>query len=240
MFNMMLVAHLLGDYLFQFNFIARWKARSLWGVVAHGAIVTVTTWLCALLLDPAWWGYALLIGGIHTAIDVIRARLIRTHSATEDLIYYLIDQATHLAVIGLVIQISGRGASLPSAHPLAQLITSRLLGFFIGYLLLLQPSWVLLRFLVRGIWGEAAAPHLGAGEKFEPMLERVLIATCVLLGQFYLVPLILLPRRVNVVQVQNNGVSMWMKLTTHWAETFMSVLLAVSVGLLLRILLLSY
>ncbi len=234
MFYLMVIAHLIGDYLLQFNCIARWKARSVWGVVAHGAIVTATAWVCTLLFAPAWWTYALLIGVLHTGIDIIRARLIHPTSATSDLVYYGLDQAVHIIIIGLVVHISD-----PATAPyrFATFLTPRVLGFAIGYLMLLQPSWVMLRFTVRGLWGETAAPHLGAGEKFEPMMERVLITTSVMFGHFYLIPLILLPRRVSGIQVQSNGMAMWMRLTAHWAETFMSVLVAISVGLVLRIIL---
>jgi hypothetical protein len=92
-----------------------------------------------------------------------------------------------------------------------------------------------LRFIVRGVWGAEAAPHLGIGEKYEPMIERVLIASFVLAGQVALVPLVLLPRRLTAIRVQNNGMGVLMQLTSHWAETLLSVLLAAGVGLILRI-----
>ena len=77
MLYVMLLAHLLGDYLFQWGFVARWKARSLVGVLAHGVIVTITTLVCAVLVAPSWWPYALLIGLAHTVIDLVRARFLR-------------------------------------------------------------------------------------------------------------------------------------------------------------------
>jgi hypothetical protein len=67
------------------------------------------------------------------------------------------------------------------------------------------------------------------------MVERVLIASCVLTGQFHLVPLVLLPRRLVPLRVQGRGVGVLLRLTGHWAETAMSVLLAVAVGLALRV-----
>jgi len=232
---MMLLAHLLGDYVLQFNCIARWKARSVWGVVAHGGVVTLCSLVCAALLLPAWWPYALFIGATHTAIDVIRARLIRSKNATQDLTYYLLDQGLHVAIIFFTVQWSG---VIVSPRPFGMLRGATTLGltFAIGYILLLQPAWVLLRFLVRGVWGTEAAPQLGIGEKYGPMLERVAIASLVFAGQFYLVPVVLLPRRVASVSVQGNGIGVLMRLTTHWAETFLSVLLAVLVGLTLRLL----
>ncbi len=229
MVTMLIFAHLLGDYILQFNFLARWKARSLWGVVAHGGIVTLMTLACASLIDPAWWRYAALIGITHTFIDVVRARLIHAQNTTWDLIYYLFDQAIHIGIILLTVTL--RPATAAGGHTVAP----KVLALAIGYLLLLQPAWVLLRFIVRGVWGPEAAPHLGSGEKYAPMIERVLIASLVMAGQIALVPLVLLPRRLSAIRVQQNGVGVLMQLTSHWAETVLSVLLAAGVGLILRI-----
>jgi hypothetical protein len=229
MMTMLILAHLLGDYLFQFDFLARWKSRSLWGVVAHGGIVTLTTLACASLVYPAWWRYAALIGVTHTAIDVVRARLIRAKDATWDMVYFLLDQAIHLGIIVLTVTLQ------PAAVAGGRAVAPKMLAFAIGYLLLLQPAWVLLRFVVRGVWGPQAAPHLGVGEKYEPMIERVLIASFVLTGQVALIPLVLLPRRLTTVRVQDNGVGVLMQLTGHWAETLLSVVFAAGVGLILRI-----
>jgi hypothetical protein len=241
MLSMMLISHLLSDYLFQFNCIARWKARSLWGVVAHGGIVTLTTLGCAWLIDPAWWPYALVIGVTHTIIDIAKVHYTRPQDPQQALAFYMLDQALHILVILALVQ----GSQGTHSRFLTGPIPPHMLTLALGYLLLFQPAWVLLRFIVRGIWGADAAPPLGAGEKFAPMLERAIIASLVLAGQMALVPLVLLPRRLTSVQMQSNGhsgvqsVGVWISLTTHWAETCLSVLLAVSVGLALRIILIS-
>ena len=229
MVPMLIFAHLLGDYILQFNFLARWKARSLWGVVAHGGIVTLTTLACASLIEPAWWRYAALIGITHTFIDVVRARLIHAKNTTWDLIYFLFDQVIHIGIIILTATL--RPVTAAGGHAVAP----KVLALAIGYLLLLQPAWVLLRFIVRGVWGPEAAPHLGIGEKYAPMMERVLIASFVLTGQITLIPLVLLPRRLTAINLQENGVGVMVHLTGHWAETVLSVLLAAGVGWIMRI-----
>lgn len=233
MFAMLVIAHLLGDYVLQFNFIARWKARSLWGVAAHGGIVTVVTLLGAALIDVTWWPYALFIGVTHTLIDVVKAHGVHPKNTQEEMRTYLLDQVAHLLIITLTVSLS-HAPTHSSYTEINRLLTPALLTGIIGYTLLLQPAWVLLRFIVRGVWGAEAVPHLGAGEKFEPMAERILIASFILAGAFYLTPLVLLPRRLSTIQLQGNGVGVWMRLTTHWAETFLGTLLAVGVGLALR------
>jgi hypothetical protein len=271
MLYVMLLAHLLGDYLFQWGFIARWKARSLVGVLAHGVIVTITTLTCAVLVAPSWWPYALLIGLVHTVIDLVRARFLRGANPAWELIWYLLDQLAHMIVIVLVVTWSGapsrselgvfhfgwtssfsRKVPASAGRPLLSfnsfethsseltdvaglLADPRVLAYAIGYLLLLNPAWVFLRLTVRGLWGSDAAPHLGDGEKYGPMVERVLTASCVLTGQFHLVPLVLLPRRLVPLRVQGTGGGVLVRPTDHWAETLMSTWLAVAVGLALRV-----
>jgi hypothetical protein len=233
MVYIMLLAHLLGDYLFQTGYIARWKARSLVGVLAHGGIVTATTLACAALVDPSWWPYALLIGAVHTAIDMIRARLLCTSDPTWELAWYLLDQIAHVATILIVT--ASDGQSWTELTGTARLLADpRVLFYLIGYLLLMHPAWVLLRFTARGIWGPEAAPGLERGEKYGPMVERILIATCVLIGQFHLVPLVLLPRLLVPIRIQGRGVGVLVRPVNHWAERVLSTLLALGVGLALR------
>ncbi len=238
MLPMMVLAHLLGDYPLQTDAIARWKARSVWGVLVHGLVVTLTHLVCAVALEPAWWPYALLIGGIHTGVDVGKARLLRTADATWSMVWFLADQTIHLLVIVGVVAWSGvpltaEVRTLGGLHVRWEVVV-----FLVGYLTLLQPAWVFLRFVVRGIWGPEAAPPLGSAEdaeKIAPMLERVLIASLALAGQPALVLLVLLPRRLQLLQAQESGVLLWVRPTTHWAETFMGAALAIGVGLVLRI-----
>lgn len=238
MLAILIISHLLGDYVFQFNVIAHWKARSIWGVIAHGGIVTLTTLACVLAVYPIWWPYAAMIGLLHTLIDVVRARLIHTQSTKEDLAWLLLDQGAHLAIIGGAVLATDAPALADlrelAAPSLSPLVTANVLIPVIASLMLLQPTWVGLRFLVRGIYGADAAPDLGLGEKYLPMVERFLIATCVCFGQFYLVPLILLPRRLARLQAQGDTFGVTLCMTTHWAETALGVGLAIAAGLVAR------
>jgi hypothetical protein len=232
----MFIAHLLGDYVLQSGSLARWKARSAVGVLVHGSIVTITTLMCAGLTAPSWWPYALLIGLTHTAIDLVRARFLRTTNPGWALIWYVLDQLAHAAVIASTVIWSGALSRPRSAltSPVGWLTAPRTSAYIIGYLLLLNPTWIFLRFAVRGVWGTDAVLYLDAGSKFGPTVERVLIASCVLAGQFHLAPLVLLPRRLVPFRVRGMGVGVLVRPTGHWAATALSVSLAVVVGLALR------
>jgi hypothetical protein len=235
MIYVMLLAHLLGDYLLQFGYIARWKARSIVGVLVHGSIVTATTLVCAVLVSPSWWPYALLIGVTHTVIDMVRARLLRTSNPTWELVWYLLDQIAHITVILVVTMLGSSNHPWTELNGKAQsLADPRLLFYLLGYLLLTHPAWVLLRFTARGVWGSGAAPGLDHGEKYGPMIERVLIASCVVIGQSYLVPLVLLPRLLVPIRIQGRGVGVLVRPINHWAERILGTLLALGIGLALR------
>ncbi len=231
----MLLAHLIGDYALQWDAIARWKARSVVGVLAHGGIVAAVTLAGVVLVAPSWWPFALLIGAIHTGVDLFRARFLQTTDPFREWVWFLADQAAHLGTILLVVawagQLAGGGQTPAANSPVAR----RWLAVAIGYLLLAQPAWVFLRLTVRALGGGQAAPPLGEGEKYGPMVERLLIASGVLLGHVYLVPLAILPRYLASYRTGEQGSYACATVAGRVAETALSILLALAVGLTLRL-----
>ena len=67
----MFLAHLVGDYVLQWDNLARWKSRELKGVLAHGLMVGGVTWLLSLPFDPGWWPWVLAVWLTHTAVDAV-------------------------------------------------------------------------------------------------------------------------------------------------------------------------
>ena len=228
----MLLAHLVGDYLLQWDALANAKSKSMQGVLAHGSIVLVVTLLFALAFDPGWWPWALFIGVIHTFIDAIPLKLVR-HLPTQHGLFalarLLIDQLAHFSVIGLALISSGY-VTLPALIPslISALHTQRGLAFALGYAFIAMPAWVLVEFAAYGLINGSAPDFSHAVKnKYIGTLERGLIATLVILGQFTLVPLIALPRLVfdspNIIGSQRAAVYM--------AEWLASLTLAILIGL---------
>jgi hypothetical protein len=54
------------------------------------------------------------------------------------------------------------------------------------------------------------------------------------------VPLVLLPRRIQLQEVRQDGVLLAARLTIHWAETLLGVVLAIMVGVSLRLIVTLY
>jgi hypothetical protein len=230
MIQAMLLAHLLGDYVLQTDALARWKSRSVWGVLVHGAVVTFSLWLCSLPFTLDWWPYALTIGAAHALIDIARVRIGPVGPAAN-LILFLTDQAAHALTIAAGLAWSGWLESHPAQTPFGSWLQSDYrLTFVIGYVLLTMPAWVLVHFLVQGTGARSISLPGRPGEKYVGMIERGLIATFVLAGQFPLIPLVVTPRLV--LDGRNGRVE-----TEHIGylnELLISVGLAVAVGLFLK------
>ncbi|MFZ5919019.1 MAG: DUF3307 domain-containing protein [Chloroflexota bacterium] len=226
----MILAHLLGDFVFQNDRLAHWKSHSLTGILVHSGIVTLGLWLCSLPFTCDWWPYALGIGASHALIDLARVKVGPT-TPTVNLALFLADQATHGLTIVIGLAWAGWLAPRPAGTPFGIWLQSHhRLTILIGYVLLSMPTWVSVHFVVRGMGAESSSLPGRPGEKYAGMLERGLIATFVLLGQYLLIPLVVAPRlaldgRNGRVEAEQLG---------YVSELLISVALAVAVGLLMK------
>lgn len=241
----MLLAHLVGDYILQWDSLSRWKSEKLSGVLAHGSIVTVVTLLFCLPFDPNWWSWAIFIGVTHTLIDAaelpIRRRLAKQESGKSALFLFVADQTTHLAIIVLILIWSGYLALSALIDGLATTsINNRFLAFIVAYAFLTMPAWIIIKFVVHGLMnGSPPDFSRNPGQKYFCMVERTIIATLIVFGQFILIPLVTLPRLLFEWSQKNDrlasGHSLGFKRTAlYTAELIASIALAVVIGLGLR------
>jgi hypothetical protein len=230
MITAIFLAHLVGDYILQWNTLAIWKSRALKGVVVHGLVVWAATWLITALFDPGWWPWALFIGVTHTLVDALPLWLGKFVTPLQR---FVADQAVHFSLMLFALWASGY---LTDAHLTGSLAAGlqdyRLLMFALGYAFITMPAWVLVEFVVYGAVRGPAPDFPPATNKFVGILERGLITTFVVLGQFTLVPLVALPRLVfqgrQVIGAQPQ------RAMPYLAEMLASVALAVAIGLWLR------
>jgi hypothetical protein len=235
-----LLSHLFGDYILQWDSLSRWKGEKLGGVLVHGAVVLAVTWLFSLPFDLTWWPWVLFIGLTHTLIDglelPIRKRMAASNSGAFAMFFLVVDQTLHLSIISFALVFSGY-LELPSlsADILAALTNNRLLTFFLGYAFLTMPAWILVEFLVYGlIKGTAPDFSQAVKNKYISILERGLIATFVLLGQFILVPLVAAPRILFEWNESVRSQPDSQRGRLFVAELLASVTVAVVIGLGLR------
>ena len=226
----MFLAHLVGDYVLQWDALAQWKAREFRGVVVHSLILFITTLLFALPFDPTWWSGILIISLSHFAVDAIQFFY---RPSISPLLRFILDQIAHFSFIILAL-ISGGFLEWGSIWSgiLESAKATPLLTAFLGYAFITMPAWVLLKFVVYALV-KGQPPNFPAGpNKFVGITERLIITTLVLFGQVLLVPLVTLPRLIvewpKVTDSGSDGV--------YVIELVSSVVLAVSVGLGLSLL----
>lgn len=227
MVSAMILAHLVGDYVLQTDAMARWKSQSLGGVFIHGSVVLAVTVLFALAVDMHWWPWALFIGLTHIAVDAAKLRIGSQFHAFG---LFILDQAVHISIIVLALIWSGKLAA-PALHSLlAGLGASPLLAFALGYVFLTVPSWVLIEFIASSCVKGLSPDFSQAGNKYVSSLERGLMTTFVLLGQFVLVPLVPVPRLLVEAPQALRG----QRALVYVAQWLTSIALAVAIGLGLR------
>lgn len=223
------LSHLVGDYILQWDSLARWKARELKGVLVHGAVVQATTLLFTLPFNPEWWPWALFVGVTHTLIDTLPLSI---GKHVHPFAWFVLDQAAHLVIMVIALTASGYlGASTLASDLILALTGKRVWAFTLGYTFLTMPAWVVVEFVVYALVKGSGPDFAPAPNKYLGSLERGLIATLVLLGQFTLVPLAALPRLMLDRPQSLNG----QRATLYVVELLTSVGLAVMIGLGLRL-----
>jgi hypothetical protein len=232
----MFLAHLVGDYILQWDKLAFWKGRELKGVLAHGLIVLAATWAISLPIDPGFWPWVLFICGLHVVVDAAPLWIIPAFKLKRDglfeLVRFLIDQAVHVSVIVLALVLSGylKQETLMGDLGLA-IRANRDLVFVMAYVFTAMPAWILVEFMVYGLVnGSAPDFPVVKNYKYVGTLERWLMTTFVVLGQFVLVPLVALPR----LMFEGPQVIRSPRTLIYVAELLASVALAVLIGLALR------
>ena len=223
------LSHLIGDYILQWDGLARWKARELKGVLIHGAVVQAVTLLCALPFNPGWWPYALFVGVTHTLIDTLPLSIGKRF---HPFVWFVMDQIAHLAIMIIALVASGYlGTTSLAADLMAAFTGNRLWAFTLGYAFLTMPAWVVVEFIVYALIKGSGPDFTRVPNKYLGSLERGLITTFVLLGQFTLIPLVALPRLIfDGPQMPNDQ-----RATLYVAELLASIGLAVMIGLGLRL-----
>ena len=228
----MLLAHLVGDYILQWDSLAMWKSRALTGVLAHGLVVTLTTFLFVLPFDPFWWQGALFISVCHILIDVAQLPLTkRPTTGTFPLFRFTIDQILHLAVILVALYNGGYFVYGSFWNGMINEISSNpLMLYLLAYTALAMPAWIVLEFTGYGLINGSPPDFSRATNKYLSSLERWLIATSVITGQFLLIPVIAAPRFLFERQtVAENHES-----TIYLTKLLGSVGFAIAIGLALR------
>jgi len=97
----LMIAHLLGDFVFQSNELLKEKYKHWQGTFKHAGIVTLFT---ILILFPFWnsaWAWITIatIALLHFVQDVLKVEYDKKYNDNNSPIPFFVDQAFHLALI---------------------------------------------------------------------------------------------------------------------------------------------
>jgi len=119
----LVLSHLLADFTLQFDFVNKFKRRSVWGMLihclTHFAVSAALTWN---YLGETWFSVAgVQVGGwaalgvmlvLHFALDQLRVYSMKTHGWKDGTASFLADQLLHLYVLFMVSPVIITGADL--------------------------------------------------------------------------------------------------------------------------------
>ncbi len=224
----MYLAHLVGDFILQSDNLAQWKSRELKGVLVHGLIILLTTWFFSLFFDFTWWRGVLFISGAHILIDATQFYI---NFPVPPLIRLLLDQAFHFIVITIALFAGGFLHPIDWTTEFANIVEQETaLIFLLGYAFLTMPTWVLLKYSGYAFLEGTAPIFLDGRSKYFGIIERILIATFVISGQYILIPLAALPRlfleKTKLFDKNHRPVYLF--------ELVAGLMLAVGIGFILR------
>lgn len=193
LFLKLVLAHLVADFILQFDELFKLKLRSLTGHVLHALCHVILSLLFAwpYLGDPTLWLFIWIIGAIHLFQDLLKYRLM----ANKRLYFRLFvgDQILHLILLAtvLLLPISGKVLGFPNHPTLHHLyIHDQWTAHAIIYLTATVPGNFLFHaFRTSFIPDSRLDQCITTPEILHGMLERMIITTVFL---FYSNPLALL------------------------------------------------
>ena len=173
----LLFAHILSDFFIQTKSLCKGKNKSLKNriqhLLVHSTIHAVTTYLLVGQLNN--WIVPLTVFTAHLIIDWIN-----TSKEEDNAKVFIIDQLAHLTIIALLWNF------ITESHPLSDIWNEsnwnnmQIWRILIGYALMLKPSSVLLKLLLKK-WGSLASDEsLPKAGEWIGYLERILILTFVM------------------------------------------------------------
>jgi hypothetical protein len=198
----LLLAHLLGDFPLQLQWIACNKGRHLWPLICHGVTHYCLAWICLLLFAPlpvftvSSQIAVVVYVAIHLLIDKLKHGIIERKPSLDNWKTFLSDQALHVLALLIVAAILTRSSvtALVQAMQLSPSAKTHLLEAATIYVAVVFGGGYLIRYLTKGF---AVNDHTRASSKLKNAglyvgwLERFLVITAIAIQSPVLVGLIM-------------------------------------------------
>lgn len=188
-FLVLLLAHLIGDFIFQTEQMALKKAHVSGWLLLHASQLALITWVLCWNLEC--WPVIVAVFATHMIFDWSKPRM-----PGDQLYWYIIDQAGHIFVIWV-------GAvwmthAMPfNAMPITAMVPIPILAIFCAYILVARPITIGLGLFLKPWQQEilkdssqgSGCPVTGLTKSGEWIgnLERFITLTAVLAGQYIVV-----------------------------------------------------
>jgi len=190
----LLLAHLLTDFTFQTDFLARWKIKSAVGVLVHSLVFFVcAAALCLPEINDAWpikepyivlrgWLVIAILSLLHFLEDGWRAHTINKENSSDSFAFFLWDQLTHYFMLFVFTPAGG------------SLLPGKWVSLGILFVLATHFSAIVIYYIQKGL--PRAVPIL-RNEKYYFILERAAMLAALLLPGFWALtfPAVLLMRK---------------------------------------------
>ncbi len=201
-FMALLLAHLLGDFPLQSNWIIRNKGKRTWALICHGITHYGLAWACLIYFAQVSYlsifneiivvGYA----ATHLMIDRIKYKLTAKKSSLDNWKIFLLDQGFHIAVLTIVAALLSHSSAgrLIQDIQLSETAKTRVLEAAIIYVAVIFGAGFLIRYLTKGISTENdvnAREKLKNAGLYVGWLERFMVITAIAMQSPALVGLIL-------------------------------------------------
>jgi hypothetical protein len=198
----LLLAHLLGDFPLQSQWIVRNKGKRLVPLLLHGAAHYVLAWACLIFLGQVRFlsirSQAVIVGYLllHLLIDRVKAQLFARKALSDNCGTFLADQALHLVALVIAALLITRSHifSLAEAMRVSASARTRIVETAIIYAAIVFGGGYLIRYLTRDIAhdiAEESPRQLGNAGLYIGWIERALVITAMAMQSPALVGLIL-------------------------------------------------
>lgn len=191
---LLIIAHLLSDFIFQSQLMSDKKRRKVltWHHIYHVAIVGTLTYI--LSLDLKFWKAAIVLMLLHLITDIAKSALQQKHPSKN---FFFIDQGIHLILIIAVAFAYSCNFSIDFLIDLKLKIIATIAGF----LFITKPTNIIIGNLLNVFEvqisdsndNEKSLPNAG---KLIGIVERFLVLSLILIGEFAAVGLILAAKSI--------------------------------------------
>jgi len=231
-FIRLVLAHLIGDFLFQFDLVHALKIKSPKGLLLHVGIVVgcLMIFVGPYLDQPMTWLFLSYIGITHYIQDWAKIRF--TSHSKHQLFFFCLDQIVHIAFIATVFLTKFQMIDLianPHNHFFLDLYNNNTIILYFITAIVASYAGHYMIILFKKDFLNIVRPY-SVFEKWYGFMERILIVSVFFLGNPVLAPIILVSRPL-LYRAQMDRLNLSDQFSSK-TEIFLSGAIGITTGLI--------